>query len=435
MKFINIKGDLFAATACFALTGIIKLASSMFLTRILYPQAYGIVTTLASVVFTLEMLSDVGVVGFIIRDKKAEQRSYLDTLWTIRFCRGWINFAALYVSAPLLAQWYETPALTDSLRVFSLWFVLHGIESLSFPLAIRNQRARIASYADLTCTVASTLFVVSYSFYHRNHDGMIYGMVLHRLLMTLISYRVKPQVYPRLAFDRQAAKDLFGFSRFVLPSSFITLFLTQFDKLIFLKLFNLELLGLYGIAANVASMIDGLTSQISRNVLLARCAVVARDDRDSLRTRFYRDNVKLFMMIMAPPALVGGAAHFIVGALYDPRYAYAAFILQAFMLRSMLLSQSMPAENLLVAITGGQVVLLGNVCRLGFLLPAVLGGYYFFGFDGFLFGVVLSELAALAYFWRQQHRQALFSLRFESMKLLPRNPSWKDLRRLAEVTQ
>jgi len=418
VRLFNFRSDLFATTICFFLVGVIKLVSSVVLTRILYPEAYGIVILLSSVVFALEMLSDIGVTGFVIRDKNGGQRTYIDTIWTLRLIRCGANAVLLFAAAPYIAQFYDSPALTGALRVFSAWFVLQGLESLSFPLAIRDRRARIPSYADLVCTLLSTVFAVAYSYVERDHFGMVYGMVFHRMLMSALSYRISPYLRPRFRFSAEVAKHLFGFSKFVFPSSLISLVLAQFDKVVFLKLFDLHLLGLYGIAANIALPVDTLTAQISRHVLLARCSDIFRTDPNSLRIRYYRDNIKLFMLVLLTPAVLAGSSKFLVDLLYDDRYAFAAVILQAFMLRSILLSLSGPAENLLVAAGGGRVVLAGNLFRLAFLPGGALLGYFLGGFEGFILGVVLSEAPALGYFLWQQKKQELLIVHYELLKLL-----------------
>src|SRR5271170_4112216 len=123
MKFINFRGDLFATGACFAAQAVIKLASSLILTRLLRPEAYGIITILMSIAFVVEMLADIGVTVFIVRDPNAEQSRYLNTAWTMRLGRSLLNTTILMLGAPLMAtSIYHAPELAAPLRVFSLWF-------------------------------------------------------------------------------------------------------------------------------------------------------------------------------------------------------------------------------------------------------------------------------------------------------------------------
>ena len=55
--------------------------------------------------------------------------------------------------------------------------------------------------------------------------------------------------------DWAAAREILGFSKFTMPSSMITIALSQFDKIAFLRLFDLNSLGIYGLAGNIAAPI------------------------------------------------------------------------------------------------------------------------------------------------------------------------------------
>ena len=84
-----------------------------------------------SIVFVVEMLSDIGVNVFIVHDKKGEQPRYLNTAWTIRLVRNSLNSTILFLCAPLIAtSFYEAPGLVAPLRVFSPWFLILGLESM-----------------------------------------------------------------------------------------------------------------------------------------------------------------------------------------------------------------------------------------------------------------------------------------------------------------
>lgn len=415
-KFFNIKGDLFATTFSFGMQAVIKLCSSLILTRILQPESYGVVTIVMSIVFVVEMLADLGVTVFVVRDKHGENPTYLNTAWTLRLGRGLLNGAIMFLSAPLIARLYGTPLLEMPLRVFSLWFVIAGFESMSFPIAIRRKRSRLLMYSELTTTFISTLFAVTYCHYSRDYWGMLYATLLGRLLLTLFSRRFYPEFRPKLQFDRQAARDMFQLTKFVLPSSFLSMVLLQFDKVVFLRLFDLRLLGLYGLAGGIAGPIDGLITNICRMVLYPRCAHNFREHRDTFAQRYYTENVKLFATVLTLPAAIFGAADLIIAVLYPARYAQSAPILRAFMVRALLLSATTPAEELLVATGESHVILMGNLFRAGWVFTATFAGYYIAGFPGFMYGAALAGVPPLAYYFWLQHKKGMLIVKYELLK-------------------
>src|ERR1700733_10812129 len=101
-KLINLKGDLFATASTFAAQGVIKLGSSMILTRILRPEAYGTITILLSINFVVEMLADLAVTISTVRHEQGDQPRYLNTAWTLPFARSLINCAVVFIGAPFI---------------------------------------------------------------------------------------------------------------------------------------------------------------------------------------------------------------------------------------------------------------------------------------------------------------------------------------------
>lgn len=417
-KLINFRSDLFATTFTFSLQAVIRLASSLVLTRVLLPEAYGTITILVSVLYVIGNILDTNVTLFVVRDKNAEQPRYLNTAWTMRLIRSLLSAAALFVCAPFVAtKIYDLPDLTLPLRVFSLWFLIDGFETMAFPLAIRRKQARLQVYSELAASLVSTCFSIVYCYHYHTFWGMAFGMLLNRLIMTLLSHRLYPDLRPRFLIDLEAAREVLSYSKFTVPSSMLTLSLTQFDKVVFLRLFDLRLLGLYGLAGNIAASVESLISKVSQAVLYPRCAHNFREHPDTAKDRFYTENIKLFAGILAMPAAVAGAAHLIISLLYDSRYAEAGNVLQALAIRAVLLSLASPAEDLLISAGQFHVILVGNVLRASWIVLGSFAGYYSFGFLGFVYGLSFSGLPPLIYYWWLQKSKGLLIAKYEFYKV------------------
>jgi lipopolysaccharide exporter len=413
-----LRGDLFATTASFAAQVVIRLGASLVLTRVLKPEAYGIFAIVSSIGVVIALLADIAVTVSLVRHEHGDEPRYLNTAWTLRFGRALLNFILMFGAAPLLATLYHTPELTFPLRVYSLWFLIWPLESMSFSLAIRHRNSRIIVYSELVANATTTVFTLIYCSYTHDYMGMVYGLLLTRLLMTVMSYAFYRDVKPRFMIDREAARELLRYTRFAVPSSFITLALGQFDKAIFLRLFDLSLLGVYSLAGNIAIPIETLINKVSGLVLYPRCAHDFRTAPDTFAHRYYTRNTSLFLSILAMPAAIGGSAQFLVRVLYDPRYAMAGIILQAFMLRAALLSLSAPAESMLTAAGELHVQLNGNIFRAVAMIAGTVAGYYLGGFMGFVYGAALSGLPPLLYYLWLQRRKGFLIVRYELYKVI-----------------
>src|SRR5580692_1193435 len=194
---INLKGDLVASLATFMGLAIVKFGSSLILTRILLPDAYGIITILLSISFTLVMLSDVGTYTSVVRAPNGDSPAYLNTAWTIRFVRSSLNATIMFFATPVIVRMFGAPALAAPLRVFALWFLIDALESNSVPIAARKKNTRVVVYSDLIATVVSTAFTVIYCYFHRTFWGMVYGLLLNRALFVSFSYFFYRDFRPR----------------------------------------------------------------------------------------------------------------------------------------------------------------------------------------------------------------------------------------------
>jgi lipopolysaccharide exporter len=416
-RLVNFKGELFSSTFTYGVTAAVKLGSSLVLTRLLSPEAYGIFGILLSFLFMIELMSDVGTVGLLVRHERGNEVKFIHTIWTVRLIRCSLNFCLVFFGAPIIAALYKTPLLTSAFRTLSFWFLLMGAESMSFVLAQRDQRARIANYADMFSNATMAFFVIGVASVLKNHFALIYGALLQRALLMIASHFFYRKVGVGLAFDRQALADQFKFARYVLPSSLLTVVLSQYDKIVLLKLFNLTVLGVYGIAQNMLGPVTGIIVHNARVVLYARCAEYFRTNKETARSRYYTENRRLIMVGTILPAVVAGFSESIVSILYDTRYAMVGPILMITGLAAIIVAFQYASENLLVASGRSYIVLLSNAIRLCTVIPASLLGYYFFGFYGFLWFNLAATIPLLMYFYWEQKRSGLLDLASELRRM------------------
>ena len=416
-RLFNVRGDLFALGATSGAQMLLRVGSSLILTRILTPSAYGTMSIIVSIVLILVMLSDTGFSVCIVRSARGDDPRYLNTAFTLHLVRALINAGLMYVGAPFLANLYNSPVLAAPLRVVALWFLIDSLESPAFPLALRNRRSRVILYTEVTGSVISTAFTIVYCYFSRDFWGMVYGYLLNRAVVVFISHRLRLPFRLKLGVDWTAAKEMFEFTRFVMPSSMLTLFLNQYDKAVFLRFFNLSLLGIYTLAANIGGQVESIIIKASANVLYPRCAHNYRNARETFSLKYYLENTRLFIATLGIPAALGGAAHLLISVMYDPRYARAAEVLQAFCIRAVLLALTSPAQNMLIAAGESRIVLVGNIYRTVWIVAASVVGYRMFGFMGFTYGIALSSIPALGYYAWLQWRKGFLVVKYEVYKL------------------
>src|SRR6185295_9921643 len=105
---------------------LVRLASSLILTRLLFPESFGVMSIVWAVMYGLDMLSDVGLGPAIIRDKRGEEPDFLNTAWTVQAMRGGILWAGSCVLAYPAALFYAEPSLAQLLPFGGLTSFIAG---------------------------------------------------------------------------------------------------------------------------------------------------------------------------------------------------------------------------------------------------------------------------------------------------------------------
>ena len=104
----------------FGAAQVMRLASNLILTRLLFPEAFGLMALVSVFMMGLQQFSDVGVTPAILQSRRGDERDFLNTAWTIQAVRG----AGLWLLACALAwpmAWiYDEPQLLHLLPVASL---------------------------------------------------------------------------------------------------------------------------------------------------------------------------------------------------------------------------------------------------------------------------------------------------------------------------
>jgi hypothetical protein len=84
----------------------LRLVNSFILTRLLFPEAFGQMTLVTTLIVGITMLSDLGLGPSVIQSRRGDEPAFLNTAWTLQVMRGtglWL-FALLLARRPCLSR-------------------------------------------------------------------------------------------------------------------------------------------------------------------------------------------------------------------------------------------------------------------------------------------------------------------------------------------
>lgn len=385
---------------------MLRIVSSMVLTRLLDASAFGIVGLLTSVTYVLTMLSDVGFLAFIVRHEDADDKRFLNQVWTLRLIRSVLLALLMLSLAWPVAGFVGQPEMGPVLAVWSVTFIIEGFSSLVFATGLRNNELKKLSLLDLLIAVLQLVISAALCAWLRSYWGLVIAGIMTAVIKTILTYGMFPDARRRFTFDRQRASELWRFSRFIAWSSALTVVVTQIDKLIFARLMPIQTFGLFTIAASLAYAPAAINASFAEKLLFP---ALAREKHDR-RGVFYRKRRPIVWPYAFAVGGLIGSAPLVVEILYDPRYRDAAGFIQILAIATLMTMGTAAANQALIASNRTSYMLYANLGRAAWLIT---GGAITLVLDKpivLVWTVGLIEIPPTLIFWWALSRFKMLSL-------------------------
>ena len=302
---------------------VLRLAGNLVLTRILFPEAFGLMALVMTVIQGLAMFSDVGVTPAILQSKRGDDRDFLNTAWTIQAIRG----AGLWVVACLLAWplsiFYDAPLLAQMLPVAGITLLIQGFNPTALDTANRHLKLGRVSAIEVGVQIVGIASAIFLAWLWGTVWALVASGIISQCTHYLMLRFLLPRSDNRFRWEKAAADELMTFGRWIFLSTICGFFYTQGDKIILGRWLPIDTFGIYNIAYFLASVPLLLGGVVVRKVLIPvyRDAPPSESQENFLRLRRARWGVSLILLaLMTFASLLGVWA---VELLYDPRYGLA----------------------------------------------------------------------------------------------------------------
>lgn len=304
----------------------LRLVSNVVLTRILAPRLFGLMTLLTTAITGLTLLSDLGLTPNVVRSNRGDEPEFLNTAWTMQVIRGAMLWICCLCLAVPFAWFYREPQLEIMVPVIGLGLLISSFNSTSLSTLARRMAVRELATVELVIQAAQLLFTVGFGLIYRSVWALIAGRLFADVCRLVVSHFLIPGRRAVFQWDRDAAKELFDFGKWVVLSTALTFLASQSDRMILGKLVSLGTLGLYGIAFTLAD--------IPRQVILSFCTNIVFPFVSKLVSLPRREFFGLVLknrrhVLMAASAILAVVVTFgdlAMIHIYDSRYHQASWI-------------------------------------------------------------------------------------------------------------
>lgn len=302
----------------------LRLGTNLVVTRLLVPEAFGLMALVNCTIVGLQMFSDVGLRGAIIHSDRGDQDEFLNTAWTIQVVRGFLLWAVAAVLAWPISIAFGQPLLAPLLVFTGMSVLFGGFRSIMFFVLQRRLEVRRLVILEVTAQFTGLAVMIGWAITYPSVWALAGGPVVGTAFGAALSYIMLGHHRHKLTYDTSVARYLFHFGKWIFLNTLVTFIIGFSDRFVIGGISDVETLGLFAIAVMLATFPDAAIGTVVQRVLFPTYSLTYREGGSSqLRHRMRRFSGALYILF-APSLLVLVAfGDWIVHLLYDPRYAAA----------------------------------------------------------------------------------------------------------------
>lgn len=395
---------------------VLRMASSLILTRLLVPEMFGVMAAATMVQVSVAMLSDLGLRPAAIQSSMGDNQDYLDTAWTVQLLHGCFIWAACLFIAVLIGQgnafgWfsahsvYADPALPAVIVATSFTAVIVGLQSTRLVTAYRHLQLGPITMIELGVQVVSLLIAVPLALYTPSIWVFVLSTLGSSAAFTIATHLYLPGGRNRFRLEPAALHDLLRIGKWILLSSIFTVLAANGDRILLAGWTDPVTLGLYALALNFIMMLEGVGNRLFSSVALPALSSVYREQPERLGEAFYRLRLPFDLVFVTAAGAFFAFGPTLIDILYDGRYGGAGQILQIFSF-SLLVTRFQVLASVCLATGEPKTLTLMNMARSIAMFSLVPLAYWVFGFQGALWAVALHGVPSLllVFLYNSRHK-------------------------------
>ncbi|MDX1691914.1 MAG: lipopolysaccharide biosynthesis protein, partial [Acidimicrobiia bacterium] len=193
----------------FASGKVLVLVTMALLARLLTPEQFGIMGFATLAVTYLAVLKDLGLGGALIQ-RRDDAEDAAQTVYVANLALGVLLTVATYLSAPLVAAFFDEPLVTPLLRVLGFTFVLEALGAVHVVLLKRNLDFRRKIVPDVGRALVKGVVAIGAALWGFGVWALVWGQLAGVLAAVVLSWTVVPW-RPAFRFHRRLARPLLRF--------------------------------------------------------------------------------------------------------------------------------------------------------------------------------------------------------------------------------
>jgi len=274
----------------------IRFILGLIIARLLLPSDYGLIGMLAVFLALPNVFIQSGFGAALIQKKSADDTDF-STVFYFNIFVGIFMYFVLYITAPLIADFYDEPKLTLLTRVLGFTMIIESFAIVQRTILTKNLDFKIQTKISISSILPSGIIGVLFAFYGYGVWALVFQSLSRQFFLTVFFW-IFNKWRPQVVFSTQSIKSLFSFGSKLLISGLLNAAFTRIQLIVIGKVYDAASLGFYTRAKQLQSFPVQSLSQIINRVSFPIFSKLQDDNKKLLNA--YRKIAKMAVFVNFP---------------------------------------------------------------------------------------------------------------------------------------
>lgn len=273
---------------------------NIFLARLLDPSDYGILTILVIFINISRVFVQSGLNTALVQRKDVGEREYSSSFY-FSLIVALVVYIVLFISAPTISNYFETPQLSAVLRVLALILFPGAFSVVQFAIVSREMKFKTLMLSSLLSTLISGIIGIAMAYLGFAYWALVAQQLSNQIILTLLLlYKLK--WYPKVIFYFESLKKLLSFGWKLLISGLIDVVYENLRGLVIGKKYDNTALGFYNRGRQFPELVMNSVNGSIQSVLLP---VLSSQQDDKNRIKDFMQKSLLLSTYFVFPLMTG----------------------------------------------------------------------------------------------------------------------------------
>lgn len=277
-------GVIWSAVERFSVQGV-QFLLTLVIARLVTPGEYGLIAMLSIFMAIAQSFIDSGF-GTALIQKKDRSEIDFSTVFFFNIGVSLLLYAVLFLCAPLIADFYNEPSLTDVTRVVGINLVVMSLSLVQRTRLSIDLNFKLQSKISLAAVIISGVIGIVTAYHGWGVWALVTQTLANNTIQTILFWSLT-KWHPAFAFSMNSFRPMFAFGSKLLASGLLHTIYLNLYTLVIGKFYNAADVGYYNRAYTISQYVStNMVTVFTRAIYPAQCK--NQDDDNWLCESFIR---------------------------------------------------------------------------------------------------------------------------------------------------